>query len=80
VYGLRAIADAFHGIANGVAGSRERDRLARWCSEIRGRGACHHPDGATRFVASALSVFAEEIEWHRHQRCGARPAGLPVSA
>ncbi len=80
VYGLRAIADAFATIAGGVAGSRERERVARWCSEIRGRGACHHPDGATRFVASALSVFADEIEWHRHQRCGARPAGLPVSA
>jgi hypothetical protein len=52
--------------------------VARWSGEIRGRGACQHPDGATRFVASALSVFAEEIEWHRHERCGARPAGLPL--
>ena len=78
VYGLRAIADSVGAIADGVAQERERDRVLRWASEIRGRGACHHPDGATRFVASALSVFAEEIEWHRHERCGARPAGLPV--
>ena len=78
VYGLRAIADSIASIADGMADARERERLARWLDEVRGRGACHHPDGATRFVASALSVFADEIEWHRHERCGARPAGLPV--
>jgi NADH:ubiquinone oxidoreductase subunit F (NADH-binding) len=79
VYGLRAIADSVAAFADGVADAHERERVSRWLSEVRGRGACHHPDGATRFVASALSVFAEEIDWHRHERCGARPAGLPVS-
>jgi NADH:ubiquinone oxidoreductase subunit F (NADH-binding) len=78
VYGLRAIADSVAAIADGVAGANERDRVARWSSEVRGRGACHHPDGATRFIVSALSVFDEEIGWHRHERCGAPPAGLPV--
>jgi hypothetical protein len=52
--------------------------VLRWASEIRGRGACHHPDGAVRFALSAVSVFAPEIEWHRHHRCSARPAGLPL--
>jgi NADH:ubiquinone oxidoreductase subunit F (NADH-binding) len=79
VYGLRAIADGLGAIADGVADARDRAQVAQWASEVRGRGACHHPDGAVRFVASALSVFAEEIEWHRHERCRARPAGLPVS-
>ena len=78
VYGLRAIADSMGAIADGLADDAECARVERWAREIRGRGACHHPDGAVRFVASALSVFADEIEWHRHQRCGARPAGLPV--
>jgi len=78
VYGLRSIADSIGAIADGVANDGERERVLRWAREIRGRGACHHPDGAVRFVASALSVFADEIEWHRHERCGARPAGLPV--
>jgi NADH:ubiquinone oxidoreductase subunit F (NADH-binding) len=78
VYGLRAIADAVGAIADGVAGPRERDRVLRWASEIRGRGACHHPDGAVRFVESALRVFAREIETHRHGRCRGRPAGLPL--
>jgi NADH:ubiquinone oxidoreductase subunit F (NADH-binding) len=78
VFGLRAIADAFGALADGVAHERERDRVLRWTAEVRGRGACHHPDGAARFVESALDVFAGEIEWHRRSRCDAAPAGLPV--
>jgi NADH:ubiquinone oxidoreductase subunit F (NADH-binding) len=80
VYGLRAIADAVGEIASGVAHQREQQRVQRWITEVRGRGACHHPDGATRFIASALSVFSREIESHRHGRCSAQPAGLPVGA
>jgi NADH:ubiquinone oxidoreductase subunit F (NADH-binding) len=79
VYGLRAIADSVGALADGVAPERERERVIRWAGEIRGRGACHHPDGATRFVASTLTVFADELEWHRHERCGAQPAGLPIA-
>jgi NADH:ubiquinone oxidoreductase subunit F (NADH-binding) len=78
VYGLRAIADAVGALAGGVAHSSERDRVLRWASEIRGRGACHHPDGAVRFVESALRVFAADLESHRRGRCAARPAGLPL--
>jgi NADH:ubiquinone oxidoreductase subunit F (NADH-binding) len=77
-FGLRAIADAVGAIAGGLAHRRERDLVLRWAGEIRGRGACHHPDGATRFITSALSVFAEEIEWHGRRRCSAPAAGLPL--
>ncbi len=78
VFGLRAIADAFTALADGVAHERERDRVLRWSAEVRGRGACHHPDGAVRFVQSALSVFGGEVEWHRRSHCNAAPAGLPA--
>jgi NADH:ubiquinone oxidoreductase subunit F (NADH-binding) len=78
VYGLRAIADAFAALAGGVAHPRERDRVLRWAGDIRGRGACHHPDGAVRFVESALRVFEANVEGHRHGRCQARPVGLPL--
>jgi NADH:ubiquinone oxidoreductase subunit F (NADH-binding) len=78
VYGLRAIADSFGALADGVAHERERERLDRWTSEVRGRGACHHPDGAVRFVNSALEVFGDDIDRHRREHCGARPAGLPL--
>jgi len=79
VYGLRAIADAVGALADGVAHPRERDRVLRWTSEVRGRGACHHPDGAVRFVESALEVFEDDIDAHRHGRCQAMPAGLPLA-
>ena len=78
VHGLAAIADSVCAMADGVAHQRERDRVLRWTAEIRGRGACHHPDGAARFVESALSVFANELESHRRVRCTAPPAGLPL--
>jgi NADH:ubiquinone oxidoreductase subunit F (NADH-binding) len=77
-YGLRAIADSVDALASGRASEGERDRVLRWVGEVRGRGACHHPDGAVRFVASALSVFGNEIDTHRRGRCNARPAEFPV--
>jgi NADH:ubiquinone oxidoreductase subunit F (NADH-binding) len=79
VHGLRAIADSVQALAEGVVDPQEIERLRRWTAEIRGRGACHHPDGAARFVESALSVFGHELEHHRRERCVARPAGLPLS-
>ena len=37
---------------------------------MRGRGACHHPDGAVRLLASALEVFADDVTAHvRDRRC-----------
>jgi NADH:ubiquinone oxidoreductase subunit F (NADH-binding) len=78
VHGLRAISDLFGALAVGAAHVRERERLVRWSEEVRGRGACHHPDGAVRFVRSALDVFAEDLERHQRERCDAVPMGLPV--
>lgn len=79
VHGLAAIADAFGALADGVAHPNERARLERWCNEVRGRGACHHPNGAIRLVESALHVFGHQLETHRRGRCEARAAGLPLS-
>jgi NADH:ubiquinone oxidoreductase subunit F (NADH-binding) len=71
VYGLDAIATALEELARG---NRSRgDRLAqvtRWTEMVRGRGACKHPDGAARFVESALTVFADDFAQHARQgRC-----------
>ncbi|HWG73543.1 MAG TPA: NADH-ubiquinone oxidoreductase-F iron-sulfur binding region domain-containing protein [Acidimicrobiales bacterium] len=77
--GLPAIADAVAALAAGDRGHRWEKQLRRWLDMVEGRGACRHPDGAARFVRSALSVFATEIERHRrHGPCGARPTGLPI--
>jgi len=74
VFGLPAMADALERTDVG--------RLRRLAPQVAGRGACAHPTGATRFVASAVDVFADEIERHRRGRCrGANhPPLLPVGA
>jgi hypothetical protein len=64
-------------LAAGTVDESERHRVLRWAREVRGRGACHHPDGAARFVETALEVFGEDIGWHQHERCGAGPV-LPI--
>jgi NADH:ubiquinone oxidoreductase subunit F (NADH-binding) len=67
VHGLAAIAGAFERPAPDTA------RIERWLGQVTGRGACRHPDGTARLVASALKVFAEELPSHDPARCtGAR--------
>ncbi len=78
VHGLAAIAGTFGALADGVAHGREQDRLLRWCSDVRGRGACHHPNGVVRFVESALEVFGPDLATHGAGPCRAHPAGLPL--
>jgi NADH:ubiquinone oxidoreductase subunit F (NADH-binding) len=65
----------------GVPGGRGAvPRIATLAGLVDRRGACSHPDGAARLVASALDVFAEEFADHaRHGPCAAcaRPSELP---
>jgi len=60
VHGLAAIAQSLSQIADGSAGPDEQERLRRWCDDVDGRGACHHPSGAVRFVRSTLKTFGAE--------------------
>jgi NADH:ubiquinone oxidoreductase subunit F (NADH-binding) len=79
--GLPAIASAFQALVAGSHGAEAAAAVDRWTQMVVGRGACRHPDGATRFVASALRVFAGEVDLHRqHGPCSAsrRPGVLPV--
>jgi len=83
VHGLNAIATAIEELQAGTAASGTEQRIARWASMAQRRGACAHPDGAVRFVSSALNVFAEELAEHaRHGPCDAceRPSELPLPA
>jgi NADH:ubiquinone oxidoreductase subunit F (NADH-binding) len=82
VFGLRAIADAMSSIAAGQHVAAMVQRLNELFDEVRGRGACHYPDGVIRFVATALEVFAPEVHHHQaHQRCLAgEPPRLPIPA
>ena len=53
--------------------SADRRRLERRLDVIAGRGACRHPDGAVRLVASGLRVFATDVERHlTGRRCEAK--------
>ena len=70
VHGLSSLAGALEVLADGRGDSR-RDAL-RWLEQVRGRGACRHPDGAARFVESSLEVFADEVELHLRGRCSGR--------
>ena len=70
VFGLPAVADAMEAIASGSAGAAAAlERLPRLKAQIAHRGACAHPDGALRFVDSALAVFSEEIAHHVAGHC-----------
>jgi NADH:ubiquinone oxidoreductase subunit F (NADH-binding) len=83
VHGLNTIAGAIEELASGTAAAGTEQRIARWASMVQGRGACAHPDGAVRFVSSALDVFAEEFAEHaQHGPCAtcARPPELPLPA
>jgi NADH-ubiquinone oxidoreductase subunit F-like iron-sulfur protein len=81
VNGLPAIAEALEHLA-----WHGRDpRTYRWLGElfglVEGRGACHFPDGATKFVASALRVFGADVREHlRRGPCerARRPGVIPV--
>ena len=86
VNGLGAIADTLQQMASGTGSPSAGRDLARWSSSLAGRGACQLPDGATRFVSSALRVFADEFDDHlRHGPCDAchhapvLPVGLAMA-
>jgi NADH:ubiquinone oxidoreductase subunit F (NADH-binding) len=68
---LPRIAAALAEIAGGRFRKGTLDDVARWSALVAGRGACHHPDGTTRFVGSALRTFAAEVARHKAGRCSA---------
>jgi NADH:ubiquinone oxidoreductase subunit F (NADH-binding) len=81
VHGLASIANELTGIAFGSRGADPR-RLVRWGTQVRGRGACHHPDGAVRLLDSALRVFEDDLIRHvNHGPCATarRPTMLPAT-
>jgi NADH:ubiquinone oxidoreductase subunit F (NADH-binding) len=63
-FGLRALADACARIAEHGSNHEDLARLGRWATEVYGRGACRHPDGAVIFMRSALTTFKEEFAKH----------------
>lgn len=81
VHGLDSIATSVAEIAGGHAQGNTIQRIERLAALVLRRGACGHPDGAARFVTSALDAFGPEFANHaRHGPCEgcARPGELPL--
>ncbi|MFF4569738.1 NADH-ubiquinone oxidoreductase-F iron-sulfur binding region domain-containing protein [Streptomyces sp. NPDC001410] len=78
--GMPAVAEDFAVLAAGRADPGLLSRLRRRTGLLPDRGACRHPDGAARLAASALHVFADDVDHHlTHGPCPAtHQAPVPV--
>ena len=64
-------------LADGSGGMDALDTARRAAGAVRGRGACSHPDGASRFVLSAMEVFTEDLATHLFRGgCGRSVRGV----
>ncbi|HEY7522568.1 MAG TPA: NADH-ubiquinone oxidoreductase-F iron-sulfur binding region domain-containing protein [Candidatus Limnocylindrales bacterium] len=80
VFGLAAIGGATTRLAGGQGSPADLSNLKRWSTQVRGRGACRHPDGAVELVASSLQVFADDFQAHADSgRCIA-PRQVAIAA
>ena len=64
VNGLAALSEAMERIAASKPLDGDLERVLRWIDMVRGRGACHHPDGAVGQLESALKVFRDHLQTH----------------
>jgi NADH:ubiquinone oxidoreductase subunit F (NADH-binding) len=83
VHGLGALAEVLGRFATGRIAAGDGERLVRWIEMVRRRGACAHPDGVARMLASATRLFRSELNEHaqrgRCPRCAA-PSALLLPA
>ena len=64
LFGMPALAEHWAALADEDGDRRTMDRLRADISAIEGRGACRHPDGATRLSTSALQTFSAHLGAH----------------
>jgi len=67
VHGLPALAQALRELATS-GGTRSAHTLQTLMPFVERRGACRHPDGAARMIASALRVFPDEVRAHANRK------------
>jgi len=68
LHGLDAVAGTLTRLRDRQAGPGDLQRLHRWTTEIPGRGACRHPDGAVGLLGSALTTFTGDFDQHAASR------------
>ena len=80
--GLPGVARALTAVADGSGGVGALEAARRSAGAVRGRGACHHPDGTARFVFSALDAFPADLAAHVFRGGCGRPVHgvLPLPA
>jgi NADH:ubiquinone oxidoreductase subunit F (NADH-binding) len=69
--GLPGMAAAFRTLATPGPQGTAREDVSRWAGLVEGRGACHHPDGTSHLVRSALTTFTAELDAHARGLCTA---------
>jgi NADH:ubiquinone oxidoreductase subunit F (NADH-binding)/ferredoxin len=75
--GLPRLARAISAIADGSGSMEVIDTARRAAAGVRGRGACSHPDGASRFVLSAIDAFTDDLAAHLFRAgCGRPTRGI----
>jgi NADH:ubiquinone oxidoreductase subunit F (NADH-binding) len=67
--GLPRIATDLERLAAGVGDRNLPAEVRRMSALVTGRGACAHPDGSARFVASTLDVFRGHVAAHLEGWC-----------
>ena len=64
LFGLPALAEHWAKLADEDGSYRVIERLRADIAAVEGRGACRHPDGATRLSTSALETFSAHLGSH----------------
>ena len=82
IHGLAALATATEQLAFQPGSLRGGpSAIETLCGLVEGRGACRHPDGAARFVRTALRTFGSHVDLHlRRGPCAPVRPVLPVPA
>jgi NADH:ubiquinone oxidoreductase subunit F (NADH-binding) len=79
VHGLDELARDLALLARGQHTDQARADIDELLQLVAGRGACRHPDGVVRFVASSLRTFREHAAYHEvHGPCPVHPPILPT--
>ena len=73
VNGLPRLASTLRRLAVPAAAAGLVPEVERLRRLVHGRGACAHPDGTARFVASTMQVFAAHVQQHLEGACDADP-------